>query len=138
MPTKEAVQFTENNWNTLLPELKLTGPTLALAQHCSLKELTGTTLHLTIQPKYAALLNVKHSQRIQEAFAEQKGQQITVSITIEKHKETTLETPAAITERVHDANTQSAKKAISVDPTVQRIVATFDAKLVEGSVAPLK
>ena len=59
-------------------------------------------------------------------------------IRIEKHKETTLETPAAITERVHDANTQSAKKAISVDPTVQRIVATFDAKLVEGSVAPLK
>jgi len=136
--TSSTTRSTQNDWNTLLSELKLTGPTFALAQHCSLKELTETVLHLTIQPKYAALLNVKHPQRIQEAFAEQKGRQVKVSITVEKNKENTLETPADIAERAHDANKQSAKKAISIDPTVQRIVAAFDAKLVEGSVEPLK
>ncbi|MCX7125323.1 MAG: DNA polymerase III subunit gamma/tau, partial [Gammaproteobacteria bacterium] len=126
-----------NNWDALLAELKLTGPTLALAQHCSMRELTDTTLHLTIQPKYSALMNVKHQQRIQDAFIQHKNQHVKVTITIETNKENNTETPADIAERVHDAQKQSAKKAISADPAIQRIVTAFDAKLIENSIEPL-
>lgn len=75
-----------------------------------MRELTDTTLHLTIQPKYSALMNVKHQQRIQDAFIQHKNQHVKVTITIETNKENNTETPADIAERVHDAQKQSAKK----------------------------
>ena len=122
------------NWDQLISELKLTGPTLALAQHCIIRELSSEKLHLTIHPKYAALLNTKHQQRIQDAFAEYKNQQLKVIITVE---ETQMETPADLAVKRHDANKRSAKETLSTDPTIQRIVNTFDAKLIEDSIEPL-
>lgn len=74
------------NWNALLTDLKLTGPTLALAQHCTIRELTNDLLHLTIESKYAVLLNTKHQQRIQDAFVEHKNHAIKVTITIAEHE----------------------------------------------------
>ncbi|MCX7120525.1 MAG: DNA polymerase III subunit gamma/tau [Gammaproteobacteria bacterium] len=126
------------SWNTLLSELKLAGPTLALAQHCNLRELKNGVLQLSIQPKYSALLNTKHQERIEEAFAANKGEKIKVTITIEKNKENMMDTPADMAVRAHEADKQSAKIAISADPSIHRIVTTFDAKLLEDSIEPLK
>lgn len=119
------------DWNALLQQLKLTGPTLALAQQCSMKTRTNDLLHLTIQPKYAALLNARQQQRIQDAFIQLTGRTAKVTITVEENK---TETPADHVARLQDANKQSAKKTISADPTIQRIVKTFDATVVEDSI----
>jgi hypothetical protein len=47
-----------------------------------------------------------------------------------------METPAEFAARAHDANKQSAKKAISADPTIQRIVKNFNAAVIEDSIEP--
>lgn len=124
---------TSDNWITLLPQLNLTGPTLALAQHCSIKTKTDDTLHFIIQPKYAALLNARQQQRIQDALTQHYNRNIKVTITAEENQ---METPAESAMRSHDASKQSAKKAISADPTVQRIVKTFNATVIEDSIEP--
>jgi DNA polymerase-3 subunit gamma/tau len=132
--TRETTNIS-TDWSTLLHQLKLTGPTLALAQHCCMRSLTDDLLQLTIQPKYAALLNARQQQRIQDALTQLTGRNIKVTITATT-EENKMETPAELTARLHDANKQSAKKAISVDPTIQRIVKTFDATVIEDSIEP--
>ncbi len=122
---------TSLNWNILLLKLNLTGPTLALAQQCALKSYANDLLHLTLHPKYAALLNPKQQQRIQGALTQHHNQNTKIKITIEENK---METPAESAARLQDAQKQSAKKAISADPTVQRIVKTFDASVIEDSI----
>lgn len=122
------------DWSALIAELQLSGPTLAFAQHCSLRSLTDNILHLTIQPKYVALLNVRHQERIQDAFIQKRSQVIKVKITVE---EITAETPAERITRLQEAQKTSAKKEISADHGVQRIVKTFDATLFQDSIEPL-
>lgn len=123
-------------WGQLFNQLGLTGPTLALGQHCSLRSLGENELQLTLLPKYSALLNDRQRDRIQEAVIKVLGRNIRVTITVDANG--SLETPAISAERLQEAQQQSAKRAISVDPTVQRIVNTFGATVVENSVEPLK
>ena len=123
-----------SDWNTLLQSLGLSGPTLALAQHCSMKSFSDNALHLIIAPKYAALLNTKHQERIQEAFAQKRGRSLKVKITVEDNA---IATPAESAERLREAQKTSAKNAISADQQVQRIVTTFGATVREESIEPL-
>ncbi|OGT33990.1 MAG: DNA polymerase III, subunit gamma and tau [Gammaproteobacteria bacterium RIFCSPHIGHO2_02_FULL_39_13] len=126
-------EIKNDDWNTLLQKLTLTGSTLALAQHCAMKSFTPELLQLTLQPKYAALSNARQQQRIQDALTQLSGHSTKVLITIE---ETQMETPAQQAARSQEANKQSAKKAISADPSIQRIVKTFDATIMEDSIEP--
>lgn len=113
-----------NNWDEILSELGLTGPTLALAQHCALRTLTQNELQLILRPKYAALSNARQLQRIQDAMTIYAGNLIKVTIQVEENQ---LETPAARS----DEKKESAKKAIASDAAVQRIVKTFDATVID-------
>ncbi|OGT43757.1 MAG: DNA polymerase III, subunit gamma and tau [Gammaproteobacteria bacterium RIFCSPHIGHO2_12_FULL_40_19] len=126
-------QNSSTDWNTVLQQLKLTGPTLALANHCGMRELTNDALHLTLQPKYSALLNARQQQRIQDAITLHMNRPVKVTISIADNK---TETPADLAVRTQEAHKQSAKKAISADQTLQRIVKTFDATVIEDSIEP--
>ncbi|MDP1574058.1 MAG: DNA polymerase III subunit gamma/tau [Coxiellaceae bacterium] len=127
---------TSSNWGELFNQLGLTGPTLALAQHCSLRNFSENELQLTLLPKYSALLNERQRERIQEAVVKVLGTTIRVTIIVDANA--SLETPAVSAGRLKETRQQSAKKAISADPTVQRIVNTFGATVIENSIEPLK
>jgi DNA polymerase-3 subunit gamma/tau len=122
------------DWGALLNSLKLTGPTLALAQHCSLQAYTDDALHLNLTRKYATLLNDRHKVRIAEALLALTGRVTSVTITL---TESPLETPANCVARSQEAQQQSAKEVIAADETVARIVKTLDATLIENSIKPL-
>lgn len=129
----DSKSVTPTEWHLLLPKLNLTGPTLALAQHCALQSMNNNTIALVIQKKFAALLNDRQKQRIAEAIQQVTQQPITLTISIE---ETALETPAHIAVRTRDAQKQSAKKSISADATIKKIVENFEATVVEDSIEP--
>ncbi len=124
----------ENNWNTLLHHLSLTGPALSLAQQCSLKSTSENTYELSLHPRYKALLNPTQKQKIEAALNQYLNKAMKLMITIE---ETSAETPATSAKRLQEAKTASAKMAISTDPSVQTIVKNFDATIVDNSVEPL-
>ncbi|PIZ04969.1 MAG: DNA polymerase III subunit gamma/tau [Gammaproteobacteria bacterium CG_4_10_14_0_8_um_filter_38_16] len=121
------------DWNTLLPKLNLSGPTLALAQHCIIKTHTDHAVHFIIQPKFAALSSTRPRQRLQDALTDYVGRPIQVTITAE---ESSIATPAQHAEQKQAETKKSAKKAITADQTVQRIVKQFDATLIEDSIEP--
>lgn len=127
---------TNKTWYHLFQKLGLTGPVLALAQHCSLRNLTENELQLSLQPKYSALLNERQRARIQEAVTKALNKDVRVVINVDP--EASQETPAMIVAQSQEALKQSAKRAISADPTVQRMVNTFGATINEKSVEPIE
>ncbi|PNT88773.1 DNA polymerase III subunit gamma/tau [Coxiella burnetii] len=136
--SKEAVvtptpKSSETSWPQLLSQLKLTGATLALAQQCSLKELTDNRLYLMLNPKQKPLLQQKHIERISEALSEHFNRTITVKIDISNHQ---TETPAALAQKKAQDRQTEAEKRMMNDRQVQRIMQTFDATLVKESIVP--
>lgn len=117
-----------SNWDEILNSLGLTGPTLALAQHCALRTLTQNELQLVLHPKYAALSNPRQLQRIQDAMTAYAGGPVKVNIRVEENQ---LETPADIALTRSAEKKESTKRAIASDAAVQRIVKTFDATVID-------
>lgn len=135
-PISQNMAVKTDSWSELFNQLGLTGPTLALAQQCSLRSFSETELQLSVQPKYSALLNEKQRERIQDAVVKVLGK--TIRVTIVTDANASLETPAVSLQRTQERLQQSAKKAVSADPTVQRIVNTFSGTILENSIEPLK
>lgn len=118
-------------WHELVPQLELTGAALALAQQCSLKQVSENTLHLALQAKQKPLLQKNHTQRINDALNKYFNRIMSVKIEISEHQS---ETPAAITQRQQHERQTAAEQAMMNNQQVQRIMQTFDATLVKTSV----
>lgn len=135
-PVPLTAQKSEKPWHQLLPQLNLTGVALALAQQCSFKKMTETELHLTLNPKQKPLLQQKKQvERISEALSKLFNRPMTVKININDHStDSTEETPATISEREVQDRRLGAEKTLMNDKQVQRIIQTFDAKLLTESI----
>lgn len=125
----------KTDWHLILPELNLSGPTLALAQHCSMQSLTSETLLLYLQPKFGALLTTRLQQRMQDAVMLYFNRPLKLMITIADNQS---ETPATLAVRAEETRKKTAIQSISEDPSIQRIVKTFDATVIADSIEPLK
>lgn len=133
---KQPIDIPANvEWNTLCDELHLTGPTQMLAKHCSLKSIDNNHLHLALNPKQQAFLHKRHVDRIETALANQFNRPMKVTIDVEK---TDIITPARHAELKTEQRQQAAQTAIMGDSDVQRLMNTFDATVVEGSIAPVE
>lgn len=124
-----------NTWNELLPQLNLDGATLALAQQCSQKKFTDTHLHLLLHAKHKPLLQEKHIQRIRDALSKHFKKTMMVTIDIDTID---IETPASLAEKERNRQQLAAEQAIHNDDKVQRIMQTFDAKIIKNSITPVK
>lgn len=122
----------QTDWASILEALPISGPTRAFALQCTLSHLDEEKIALVVNAKHAALLSDRLKARLREALETHFGKPLQLSIQIQK--QTTAQTPAQKEEAARSAKTESAKRAFSADPIVQRIVKTFDAKLVENSV----
>lgn len=122
------------SWIRDINQLKLTGAVLALAKLCVEKSFDQKTLELTLDPKYKAMLNTRHQETIQEAMRTVCGHPVQVHITLSV---SSGENPLLAQERSQAAKIATAKNAISADPSVQRMIKTFDANVIENSVKPL-
>ncbi len=123
-----------SNWVSLLAELRLKGPTLALAQHCVIKSLSDTQLELLLDPKHALLRNPKHNQRIAEALNTYFNRPMGVSIDLAT---TELEaTPSALKESDNKARQSAAEQAIHTNQNVQAMLEAFNGTLVKESIMP--
>jgi DNA polymerase-3 subunit gamma/tau len=118
-----------SSWNEILNELSLSGPALALAQHCALVEKHENELQFKLEPKYAALASARLQQRIQDAVNSYLGRSMKLTIKAESHQH---ETPAELMVKQNEEKKATAKKAIAADAAVQRIVKTFDATVIDN------
>lgn len=125
---KNAMKSRTPNWDEMIKSLELTGPTLALTKHCILNAVTQDSAELQLHPKYAALCNAAQKQRIQDAISHYLKRPVTLTIRIEAHQ---LATPAENEAKDREEKKQLTKQTMISDATVQRIVKTFDATIIE-------
>jgi predicted GIY-YIG superfamily endonuclease len=74
-PANSAPQRDEpkkTDWTDILPELKLTGMSAGLAQHCAMKSFENDHLTLEVDSKYAAMANEKQQTVADEKNRRQK------------------------------------------------------------------
>lgn len=125
------VPVTVQAWDALIPQLQLTGLTLALANHCILQEQTENSIRLILDKSQIALLNDKQQERLAQAITHYYQKPIHLQIT---PGDTNHSTPAAKQRQQKHQQQQAAEKALDEDPLLQNLLKTFDAKLIPGSI----
>ena len=119
------------NWATLFPVLGLTGPTQALAAHCSLVAVQNDCVALRLGTSHAPLLNKKHEERIAHALTHYFGKPMKVVIDTGKPTE---ETPAERQKREQKEKLTTAHQRLQHDDHVQAIIGAFNATIVPESI----
>lgn len=134
IPVSTPIKISDTTqWSELLKLIKLTGPTLALAQCCELKSIDQNHVELLLDPKQSFLLNSKHNQRIAEALSLYLNRPVSVNII--PASSTLDSTPAAINRARDKQRQEAAEEAINNNPQVKEIIQAFDATLVKDSIS---
>lgn len=121
------------NWESILPHLKLSGAAAAVAQHCTLQSITEHLVTLQIASGQLPMINEKLTQRFQDALTHALGRELRVEFKVSTSQDTT---PAQKQAAVQETRQQHAESAISQDKNVQAILNTFGAKIIPDSVEP--
>ncbi len=133
--TKPTEIMQANSWSDLLNQLDINGATLALAQQCSLKQMSDNQLHLPLNPRQKPLLQDKHIKRISDALTQHFARPVSVKIDLGV---TEGETPAKLAKQKETDRLTTAENVIMADQKVQRIMKTFDATVVKDSITRTK
>jgi len=121
------------DWAMALPQLQLSPATRALADHCVLASMTDNALELSLDPKQAPMLNVKHEQRLTQALSDFYHRPIHVKLRL---GQSGLDTPAKQQQQQQAQRLADAEQAIETNPNVQTIMDTFNATIIPKSVKP--
>jgi len=124
-----------NSWHAMLINLKLSGLTLQLANHCVIKDQTKDQIHLQLESAHKQLLSNKLQERLQAAIQSQLKTPVKLIITTDDQFED--ETPAQTQKKHLDQRQQAAENAIQQDTNVQALVDTFDAQIDTKSIKPV-
>ena len=114
-PGEIAPTGSDHNWNDLVGQLQLSGPTAVIAKHCAQKSWGKDGLVLTLDPQHAALLNDNHKKQLQNALQKTLGQAIKVQIEVG--------TSVQVTPHQHK------KQQLNNDPNVQNLMSAFNATM---------
>lgn len=120
-----------DSWEAMVPQLKLSGMSHALADNCVLVRREGNQIELHLAPTHAPMLTENAKGRLQKALDNLLNQSTKLTITV---AENDTMTPAQITQADSDARQQAAEQKINEDPHVQAILEQFDGTIAPGSV----
>jgi DNA polymerase-3 subunit gamma/tau len=120
------------DWNGLLPNLKLEGPVRELARNIKLESKDGDRWQFLIPETVRHLGSEGMIQKLQTALSSQLGHDVNHTAN-----EPVL-TPAAIGENASRQQMNEAELAIEKDPTVVSLKERFGAEIVEDSIQPLQ
>lgn len=119
------------DWPTLLTQLNLSGPALALASHCSCDNTHTNPLAMILDQRYKALLNDERQTQIAQAISQSLGKATEIIIRIGQTSETT---PAQLASERANTKQQVAQQIVDNDPHVQEIMQKFGASI--SAIAP--
>ncbi|MBU0744977.1 MAG: DNA polymerase III subunit gamma/tau [Gammaproteobacteria bacterium] len=121
---------TSDNSNLLL-KLEVTGPTLALLQHCIVTKITENEVEIMLEPNQAPLLNKKQEERINAALSKHFNSPMAAII---KLGTANMETSANIKKRENSRKQNEALQTIEKDQGIKELMSKFDAKIIANSV----
>lgn len=124
----------ENDWETLVAKLKLSGLTKEFASHCTLQSIDEKQCVLLLDPAHAHLQNKTVFNGLQKAIHNRLNPELKLVIKQESQHQ---ETPAGKRARISDERQQAAQVAIEQDDNVKALQQEFDATIIPGSVEPM-
>ncbi len=130
-----SVQPITGDWESLLRAADVHGAARQLAEHCTIKEQSGTRLALVLAKENAHLNTDQVKGQLEAALAIHLGQRLRLDIAAGAPPEAT---PAQIREAGEDQRMRSAREAIEQDPNVKAVQAAFDAVVETDSIQPMK
>ena len=133
--SQDTLSNTKNDdWESMIDEMNLTGLTKELAVSCSLKKHSENIIHIIISPDKEHLLNETHKKRLTEALKERFGQENNIKIYIEEPE---AETPAQKKVREETEKQQVAESSLKEDANIKAMEEIFGATLNEKSIKPV-
>ena len=130
-PTAAGVPLDED-WHSVVENLKLTGLSLQLARHCLLERREGDTLHLSVEPGFAARAKPVE-ERLQTALENYYGRPLKLLFGT---AQTGAATPARRLTEAQAERQQAAARTIQEDPNIQALRNAFDARVRDESIVP--
>lgn len=115
----------------LLKQIKVTGPTQALLNHCAISKIDDCRIELLLEPTQAPMLNKKHEERLSQAFTEYLQKPITVTISIGSPN---IITPAKLTQQVIAQKQHQATQSLEQDAALKEIMSKFGATIIPNSI----
>ena len=122
-----------DNWDAVIPRLKLVGMSQALASHSTIVSLEDDTLTLAMAASDSTYLTETSQKNLTQslsAYLQREMKLIFTSI------EEVLDSPAEKAKREQLARKHQADSSIHSDPVVESLTATFNATIIPGSIAP--
>lgn len=118
-------------WDVLVTQLKLTGMSQLLAQHCSLEKMENHQIDLFISSQQQPLLNPGTQERLANALAAHFGKPIKLNIKI---SDKNLPTPAGKKDQAEKAKQQVLIDAVTKDENVQALLSAFNGQIQPDSI----
>jgi len=120
-------------WHELVPTLGLDPMTLQLANNASLVRLDDAECELLLMGGHVSL-NKKSEQKLEQALSDHYGRRLELRLTA---GDKNLLTPNSIANKKLADRQQQAEQEVMAHAAVQKIMAVFGAKVVEGSIKPI-
>ncbi len=131
-PSSSASTQALSDWHHILPHLGLTALTKAFAEHLSLERQEAEQYYFSLPETHAALLQERHRQKLTEALTKYLHKPIVVHIQLGKSKDAT---PSMVEHRAEQTQ-QKVEEALNDfqrDPQLQKLIRTFDGKLLPNT-----
>jgi DNA polymerase-3 subunit gamma/tau len=124
-----------SDWPTLIRAMELTAMTRELANNCVMVVLNESGCELSLEPKLIHLRSPRAVGGLERALSDYFNRPVKLQIHMVA---ATAETPASRNQREKEELQREAEDAIEQDEFVQSLQAKFDARIVPGTVKPVK
>lgn len=124
-----------SDWVAMVNQLKLSGMTKMLAQHCEVKNVSPNEIEFCVPEIHKHLLDKAYQERMQAALRERLGKPVRLKFSVGI---VTGHTAAELEDREKRERQSQAVAAIESDPFVREMVEHFDAKLIVSSIKPIQ
>ena len=124
----------ENDWESLIENLSLTGVPLQLAKNCALLNCSNELIELALSESHKQFHSKQREEILQQAIEESTGKKLKLAIS---YKDKVIGTPALREQQRIRERQASAENDIYNDNNVKAIVETFDGRISTKSIRPV-
>lgn len=125
-----------NEWNTLVKQLDISGPTTQLAAHCTLIKREADRVTLMLDTNNEHLRRPAIEEKLRAALSAVLNQDIKLEF-VTAESSVSMDTPARRQQAAVADKLASASQAIYEDPTVKQMADLFGATVKPDSIKPL-
>ena len=122
------------DWNQLIPQLRLTGLAEQLALHSKLEKDSERHWIIKVDPSQRSLLGGQSEWRLRERLQQQAGKGVQISIEASSDP---IDTPFKWQQKQISAQMAQAKQDLKHDPVMNDIMDAFGVDLDQAIIQPL-